>query len=107
MTELDASQKSTLLFYVEYNNFISEHFAIIFSLLVLGMLTYTTRIYSLASFFCYLFGSLLFDFLHLEERLKAQYKRGTTLRRVIKLICSLFVLGLFISYWSLREYGGA
>lgn len=54
-----------LLFYIEYNNFVSEHFSIIFSLLVVGMLTFSTRIYSLASFFCYLFGSLLFDFLHL------------------------------------------
>lgn len=71
------------------------------------MLTYTTRIYSLACFFIYLFGSLLFDFLHLEERLKMQYKRGTTVRRAVKVVAGGFLLGLFISYWALREYGGA
>lgn len=89
-----------LLFYIEYNNFVSEHFSIIFSLLVVGMLTFSTRIYSLASFFCYLFGSLLFDFLHLEERLKAQYKKGTTLRRIVRILSSCFILGIFISYWA-------
>jgi hypothetical protein len=65
------------------------------------MLTNSTRIYSLASFFCYLFASLIFDFLHLEERLKTQYKKGTMFRMLVKLLSSCFILGLFISYWSL------
>ncbi len=82
----------------------SEHVSIIFSILVLGMLTNSTKIFSLASFFCYLFASLMFDFLHLEERLKAQYKKGIVLRRIVKILSSSFILGLFISYWCLGEF---
>lgn len=79
----------------------TEHVSVIFSILVLGMLTNSTRIYSLAAFFCYLFASLMFDFLHLEERLKAQYKKGLVLRRIVKLVSLGFILGIFISYWTM------
>lgn len=46
----------------------------------------------------------MFDFLHLEERLKAQYKRGTAVRRIIKVISGMFVIGIFISYWVFAEF---
>jgi hypothetical protein len=49
--------------YAAYLSFISEHLSIILTVLVLGIITQTTKIYSLASFFFYLIASLLFDFL--------------------------------------------
>ena len=82
----------------------SENGAIIFSVFTLGMLTQITYVFSVACFFCYLFCSLIADFLELHQLMKEGYKEGVTVGRVVKIMGHLIIIALFISYWADGEY---
>ena len=73
-------------------------------MMVVGMLTDSTFVFSVACFFCYLFFSLIFDFLHMEERFKRGYRSGFVPGRIVKIFSGLFIIMLFIDYWVVTEY---
>lgn len=81
----------------------NDYIPIIMSVVVLGILTKSVYIYSMCCFFGYAFSSLLFNYGHLLERLEGPRSK-TLFGRVNHLISSLFIIGLFISYWASGEF---
>jgi hypothetical protein len=92
--------------YRQINVIFNEYFAVIFCTLIFGIITGTTLIFALAMFFCYLFSATIFNYMKLYDRLKTQYK-NQTFRPFTGMMSSIFVMGLFISYFIRTEYFGA
>lgn len=76
----------------------NDYIPVIMSVVVLGILTKSVYIYSMCCFFGYAFSSLLFNYIHLLDRLQS-INLKTMFGRANQLVSSLFVIGLFISYW--------
>lgn len=51
-------------------------------------------------FFGFIFSSLLFNYANLLSKLKAQPSEDSIFIKTNKLISGVFVIALFISYWS-------
>ena len=85
--------------YMLFQKFITEHLPIIISVLVVGLLTGSTGVFSLACYFCYLFCNILFDFIQIEEKIRSEYKRGIIVSRLVKLGSGLFIIAIIISFW--------
>ena len=81
----------------------NDYVPVIMSLVVLGICTKSVYIYSMCCFFGYAFSSLLFNYVHLLDRLEGADKK-TFFGRANQLISSLFIIGLFISYWVSTEF---
>lgn len=77
----------------------NDYVPIILSVIVLGILTKSVYIYSMCCFFGYAFSSLLFNYIHLLDKLEGSGENKSFFGRANQLISSLFIIGLFISYW--------
>ena len=82
-----------------------EHVPIILGVLVTGIMTSSTLIFSLACFFCYLFCNLIFDFIRIEEKLRSEHKQGIVVSKLVKVLSGFFVLLILASYWTINEFG--
>jgi len=82
----------------------NDYVPVILCVIVLGMLTRSVYIYSMCCFFGYAFTSLLFNYAHLLDRLEGSTENKSLFGRANHLIASLFIFGLFISYWISSEY---
>lgn len=76
----------------------NDYIPVVMSLVVLGICTQSVYIYSMCCFFGYAFSSLLFNYVHLLDRLEGGHEK-TFFGRANQLISSMFLLGLFVSYW--------
>lgn len=81
----------------------NDYVPVIMSVVVLGILTRSVYILSMCCFFGYAFSSLLFNYVHLLDLLEGPSK-DTFFGKVNQLISSLFIIGLFISYWASTEF---
>ena len=80
-----------------------EFLPIIMCVLVLGILTASTEVFSLAMFFCYVFAGVLFNYLKVNTRIKKEHLQDTT-RPYLSLISGVFMFALFISYFIRPEF---
>jgi len=76
--------------------------AILIPILVLGILTQSTYVYSLAAFFFSFLCELLVQVIDAENKLHK--KKGSRLRKWIKMLGNLFVMSIFISYWAVSQF---
>lgn len=74
------------------------------SVVVVGLVTRSIFIFSMVCFFGFAFTSLLFNYAHLLDKLEDAPDRKSLFARTNHLLSSLFVLGLFISYWIADEF---
>jgi hypothetical protein len=78
----------------------NDYIPIILSVMVLGILTQSVYIFTRCCFFGFAFSSLLFNFAHLLDRLEeGQRGRRSFFGSASQLIGSLFIIGVFISFW--------
>lgn len=82
----------------------NDYIPIILSVIVLGIITQSVFIYSMCCFFGFAFSALLFNYAHLLDRLERTTPTDSKsfFGRANQLISSLFIIGLFISYWIAR-----
>lgn len=82
----------------------NEYVPIIMSVTVIGLVTRSIYIFSMVCFFGYAFTSLLFNYAHLLDKLEDAPDRKSLFARTNHLLSSLFIFGLFISYWIANEF---
>jgi hypothetical protein len=77
-----------------------QYLPVIMCVLVAGMMTASTEVFSLSMFFCYMFSLVLFNYLQIRT------KKGTDLasKPFLQLISGIFMLALFISYFVRAEF---
>lgn len=71
--------------------------------LVLGILTGSTAVFSLGAFFCYTLSAILFNYLKLNSRIGKQFMRQET-RPFLELLSGMFMLAIFISYFVRTQF---
>lgn len=69
--------------------------------LVAGMMSSSTEVFSLAMFFCYLFSVVMFNYLKLTNKTGTQ---DISSKPFLQLISGIFMLALFISYFIRTEF---
>lgn len=77
----------------------NEYVAIIIPVIVIGLITRSIFIFSMVCFFGFAFTSLLFNYAHLLDKLEDAPDKKSIFAQANHLLSSLFVFGLFISYW--------
>lgn len=80
-----------------------EFLPVVVCVLVLGILTASTEVFSLAMFFCYVFSGVLFNYLKVNSRIKKEHLSDTT-RPYLELISGFFLFALFVSYFIREEF---
>ena len=70
---------------------------VIFCVLVLGILTASTKVVSFAMFFMYVIAVIVFNYLGVNKRIGKEYMRED-IRPYLQLVSGIFMLVLFISY---------
>ncbi len=70
---------------------------VIFCVLVLGILTASTKVVSFAMFFMYVISVIVFNYLGVNKRIGKEYLRED-FRPYLQLVSGVFMLVLFISY---------
>lgn len=106
LAEPNDEQKRYLYLYQQVNEIFGEYLPILFCTLLLGILTGSTLVFTLAMFFCYVFSTTIFNYMKLYHRLKKKY-RNESLGPYVGLLGSCFIIALFISYFIRREFFGA
>lgn len=71
--------------------------------LVAGILTGSTEVFSLAMFFCYVFSGVLFNVLKVNTRIKKEFM-SNGVRPYLSLISGIFMFALFVSYFIRLEF---
>lgn len=82
----------------------NDYVPVILSVIVLGILTKSVYIYSMCCFFGYAFSALLFNYVHLLDRLEGTHDNNSLFGKANQLISSLFIIGLFVSYWISNQF---
>lgn len=82
----------------------NEYVPIIMSVIVVGLVTKSIFIYSMVCFFGFAFTSLLFNYAHLLDKLEDAPDKKSLFARANHLLSSLFIFGLFVSYWIANEF---
>lgn len=91
--------------YRQVNIIFNEYLPIVFCTMILGTVTASTMVFSLAMFFCFIFSATVFNYTKLYNKLKKQYK-SKTFQPYLGLLSSLFILALYGSYFIRQEYFG-
>lgn len=80
--------------YLEIKLLFEQYLPVIMCVVVLGIMTGSTEVFSLAMFFCYLFSEVIFNYL------KVSGKQGSKEHRpFLQLVPGIFMVALFISYF--------
>jgi hypothetical protein len=83
----------------------SEKLAILVPLLIVGILTASTYLYTLVAFFCSFLCDLLVEVLEAQEKAHHLNNSGSFgLKQGIKLLGNGFIMSIFISYWSVTQF---
>jgi hypothetical protein len=83
----------------------SEKLAILVPLLIVGILTASTYVYTLVALFCSFLCDLLVEVLEAEEKAHHVDKSGKFgLKQGIKLLGNGFIMSIFISCWSVTQF---
>lgn len=101
--ELTEQQTKGYNLYLEIKVLFEQMLPVIMCVLVLGILTGSTAVFSLAMFFCYATSTILFNYLKTNSRIGKQYMREET-RPYLELLSGMFMLAIFISYFVRTEF---